>query len=99
VTFSQYPHLEDIPKDWRQWHPSIRGAQRLSAVLFDRWNDALLYRTLATLRLDVPVFEDVDELQWKGPRPEFARYTERIRLPQLHARAIGALDMQRRRYG
>jgi 5'-3' exonuclease len=91
LTFSRYPHFEDVPKDWRQWHPSIRGAQRLSAVFLEQWNDALLYRTLATLRLDVPVFETADELQWKGPGPEFERYSERIRSPRLHARAMAAL--------
>jgi len=90
LTFSQYPHLEDVPKDWRHWHPSIRGAQRLSAVLFEQWNDALLYRTLATLRVDVPVFEMVDELQWKGPRAEFERYCQRIQSPGLYARAMAA---------
>lgn len=88
LTFSRFPHFEDVPKDWRQWHPSIRGAQRLSAVLFERWEDALLYRTLATLKLDVPVFETVDELQWKGPLPEFERYADRLQSRGLHARAM-----------
>src|SRR4051794_34134288 len=62
LTLSQYPHLEAIPKDWREWHPSIRKARALSESLFDAWNDAQLFRTLATLRLDVPVFDTVDEL-------------------------------------
>ena len=92
LTFSPYPHLEDVPKDWRQWHPSIRGAQRLSGVLFEQWNDALLYRTLATLKLDVPVFETVDELQWKGPRPESSDTASEFRAPGLHARAMAALN-------
>src|SRR5262249_16401275 len=34
LTFSQYPHFEDVPKDWRQWNRSIRGSQRLSEMLF-----------------------------------------------------------------
>jgi 5'-3' exonuclease len=55
LSLSQYPHLEAIPKDWREWHPSIRKARSLSEALFNGWNDALLFRTLATLRLDVPV--------------------------------------------
>ncbi|MBI1786373.1 MAG: flap endonuclease [Acidobacteria bacterium] len=90
-TFSCYSHLEDVPHDWRQWPASIRGAQRLCAVLSEQWNDALLYRALATLILNVPVFETVDELQWKGPTPEFERYCERIQSPGLHARAVAAL--------
>jgi len=91
LTFSQYPHFEDIPKDWRRWPSSLRGAQRLSGVLFEQWNDALLYRTLATLKLDVPVFETIDELRWKGPRPEFERYSQQIRTPGLNARAMAAV--------
>ncbi len=51
LTLSQYPHLEDIPKDWQEWHPSIRKARLLSESLFNAWSDALLFRTLATLRL------------------------------------------------
>ena len=90
LTFAQYPHLEDVPKNWRQWPSALRGAQRLAAVLFEQWNDALLYRTLATLRLDVPVFETVDELQWKGPCTGFKQYCERIRFPALHTRAMTA---------
>ena len=90
LTFSQYPHFEDIPKDWRQWNPSIRGPQRLSTVLFEHWDDALLYRTLATLRLDVPVFENVDELEWKGPKAEFEQYCKYLQFPALYARAVSA---------
>ena len=92
LTFSRYPHLEDVPKDWKQWHPSIRGAPRLSAVMFEQWNDALLYRTLATLKLDVAVFESVDQLQWKGPTPEFERYCKRLQAPALYARAMAAVS-------
>src|SRR5436305_4245694 len=62
LTFSQYPHLEDIPKVWGEWHPSIRKARLLSESLFSGWNDALLFRTLATLRLDVPMFKAIEEL-------------------------------------
>jgi 5'-3' exonuclease len=85
-----YPHLEDVPKDWRQWSPSIRGAQRLASVLFEQWDDALLFRKLATLRLDVPVFDVVDELRWHGPAPGFDRYCDAIRFAGLHARAMAA---------
>jgi 5'-3' exonuclease len=90
LVFWQYPHFEDVPKDWRQWHPSIRGAMRLASVLFGQWEEALLYRTLATLRIDVPVFESVDELQWLGPKAEFEAYCERLQSPALHTRAMAA---------
>lgn len=83
LALSQYPHLEDIPKNWHEWHPSIKKARLLSESLFNAWNDALLFRTLATLRLDVPVFETVDDLCWKGPRPNFAEHCRRMKLPDL----------------
>src|SRR5215467_12279248 len=38
---SQYEHLEDIPKDWREWNPAIRRARPLAESLFPNWNDAL----------------------------------------------------------
>jgi 5'-3' exonuclease len=90
LTFSQYPHLENIPKDWQQWHPSIRKARMLSETLFRSWSDALLFRTLATLRLDVPVFETVDDLRWKGPRDDFEEVCRRMKAPQLFRRAADA---------
>jgi hypothetical protein len=56
-------------------------------VLFDQWTEAFLFRTLATLRLEVPVFDSIDELEWKAPTPEFERYCERIQAPALYTRA------------
>jgi 5'-3' exonuclease len=87
LTFSQYTHLEDIPKDWREWHASIRKAETLSNSLFSSWSDALLFRTLATLRTDVPVFDTVADLLWTGPRPNFAAQCQRMKSPNLLGRA------------
>jgi 5'-3' exonuclease len=87
LTFSRYPHFEDVPKDWRQWDPAIRGAERLSGVLFGQWNDAILYRLLATLQRDAPVFDNVDEIRWNGPRTDFEDYCERLQSPALYRRA------------
>jgi 5'-3' exonuclease len=63
-----YPHLEQIPKDWKQWTKAPRNAHLLAKALFSFWNDALLFRRLATLRSDVPVFDTVDDLRWTGRR-------------------------------
>ena len=90
LSLSQYVHLERIPKDFRDWHPSIRSAQRLSTSLFSSWTDALLFRTLATLRVDVPVFDTVDDLCWKGPRPSFEEQCQRMKSPDLLSRAVSA---------
>ncbi len=90
LTLSQYPHLEDIPKDWREWNPSIRKARPLSESLFKAWDDALLFRTLATLRLDVPVFETVEDLRWQGPHSNFEECCVRLKSPDLDRRAKAA---------
>jgi 5'-3' exonuclease len=89
-TLSQYPHLEDVPQDWRNWHGSIRNARTLCSSLFNQWNDALLFRTLATLRMDAPVFSAVDDLEWQGPRPGFAELCRRMKSPDLLVRALSA---------
>jgi 5'-3' exonuclease len=91
MTLTRYPHLEDVPKDWRDWHPSIGSARRLSASLFNSWNDALLFRTLATLRLDAPVFTTVEDLRWKGPHPFFEEQCRAMGAPDLFGPAMSAL--------
>jgi 5'-3' exonuclease len=88
---SHYLHLEHIPRDWTAWHPSIRRARPLSESLFSNWNDALLFRKLATLRLDVPVFDDIEELRWKGPSAGFDKYCEHLKAPNLFRRATAAV--------
>ena len=90
LVLSQYPHLEGIPKDWREWHASIRRPRVLSESLFSAWNDALLFRTLAILRLDVPVFDTVEDLRWKGPRPNFAEHCRQMKSPDLLRRTVAA---------
>jgi len=94
LTLSRYAHLEGIPKDWRKWHPSIRKARLLSESLFNAWSDALLFRTLATLRLDVPVFDTVEDLRWKGPDPNFEEYCRRIKSRDLLGRAASVKSMR-----
>jgi 5'-3' exonuclease len=88
LVLARFPHLEDIPKDTRHWPTAVRGAQRLASVLFEQWNDALLFRQLATLVADVPVFGSVDDLRWQGPGAGFAEFCDGIQAPELHRRAL-----------
>jgi len=91
-TLSQYAHLEHIPKDWHAWHPSIANARRLATSLFDSWDDALLFRTLATLRLDAPAFQTLDDLRWKGPRASFEEQLRIMGSPDLFRRARSVME-------
>ena len=65
----------------------MRGAARLAAALEQNRPLAMLFRTLATLRTDVPVFIDLEELQWRGPTPTFEELTQRLGMPGLWERA------------
>ncbi|HYS14960.1 MAG TPA: 5'-3' exonuclease H3TH domain-containing protein [Burkholderiaceae bacterium] len=52
-------------------------------VLGDNRDLALLFKRLATLRTDAPLFRDVDELRWRGPTDAFAAWTKRMEAPRL----------------
>jgi 5'-3' exonuclease len=90
ATLSRYQHLESIPRNWREWHPSTGNARRLATSLFNGWDDALLFRKLATLRLDAPVSESVDDLRWRGPRSSFEEQCRVMGSPDLFGRATSA---------
>jgi 5'-3' exonuclease len=72
AVLARYGHIEAIPADWRTWGVNAANAGALSRVLAEDRDRALLFRTLATLRTDLPLFQSVDELEWKGPTPAFA---------------------------
>jgi 5'-3' exonuclease len=72
AVLARYGHIEAIPEDWRTWGVNAANAGALSRVLAEERERALLFRTLATLRSDLPLFQSVDELEWKGPTPAFA---------------------------
>lgn len=88
AVFSHYPHLEDVPKDWQKWNPVIRKARPLSETLLSNWDDALLFRTLATLRFDVPVFDSIDEVRWKGPGRDFEACCRKLNANALLEKAV-----------
>ncbi len=68
VLLSAYGRLEAIPDDPEEWSVDVRGAARLAEILVERREEALLYRTLATLRTDALIQEDLDALEWRGAR-------------------------------
>ena len=78
AVLSKFGHLESIPTDWREWHVNAANAKGLADTLFRDRERALLFRTLATLRTDIPLFNDVEELRWQGPTPAFADHAARL---------------------
>lgn len=64
-----YEHLENIPRDSLKWKVGSISAGRAASLaqsLSVHWEEALLFRQLATLRTDVPLPEKLADLQWKG---------------------------------
>jgi len=72
-------HLENIADDHEDWGVKVRGGATLAKNLREHREDAMLYRTLATLRTDVPINESLEELRWKGPdRPALEALCEEL---------------------
>ena len=78
AVLAKFAHLESIPDDSREWRVNAANASALAATLSRERDRALLFRALATLRTDIPLFDDVDELRWKGPTPAFTAIAERL---------------------
>jgi 5'-3' exonuclease len=72
AVLSKFVHLESIPADPRDWHVNAASAATLARTLEREREHAFLFRTLATLRTDISLFDDVEELRWQGPTPAFA---------------------------
>ena len=71
AVLARFGRLEAIPADWRDWHVDAKNAATLAFTLASEWERALLFRDLATLRTDIPLFESVEELRWTGPTERF----------------------------
>lgn len=61
-------------------------------ILGDHHGRALLFKELATLRTDAPLFNDVETLRWRGPTPAFAEWTKRMEAPRLGERCAKAAN-------
>jgi 5'-3' exonuclease len=65
-----YGSIEAIPDDAARWPVKVRGARALAETLAARRDEAALYKVLATLRTDAPIGESLDDLRYRGARPE-----------------------------
>jgi 5'-3' exonuclease len=78
AVLAKFGHIEAIPADAREWRVNATGAATLAATLERDRELALLFRDLATLRTDIPVFDSVDDLAWKGPTAKFESLARRF---------------------
>jgi 5'-3' exonuclease len=78
TVLAHYRHIEQIPDIPGQWAMAVRGRPALAATLAKLRHHAMLFKDLATLRVDRSLLADVDELRWTGPTPLFAEVCERI---------------------
>ncbi|MFZ9630006.1 MAG: 5'-3' exonuclease [Ilumatobacteraceae bacterium] len=90
TVLSRYGRIEDIPVRAADWEvPGLRGADKLCTTLRERFDDALLFRRIATVVTDVTVGA-VDDWRWSGPTSNAPTMAERLGAPQLVARATKA---------
>jgi 5'-3' exonuclease len=87
AVLARFEHIEHIPVDGAEWRVGVGSSGRLAATLREQRELALLFRTLATLRSDAALFDDVEQLRWSGPTAYFADYAKHIDAPELIARA------------
>ena len=87
AALGRYGRIDAIPDDPADWDVAVRGAGRLAAELAGRRELARRFRDLATLRADARLFDSVDDLRWRGPRPALFDLCARLKVPAHFERA------------
>jgi 5'-3' exonuclease len=96
AVLAKFLHLESIPVDCREWRVNASHASALAATLSERREQALLFRTLATLRSDIKLFDDVEKLRWNGPNPHFDALASRLDAAKVVSRGVEGRKSSRR---
>jgi 5'-3' exonuclease len=78
AVLSRFNHLEGIPLDPREWQANVMYPGALAKTLAEDRDKAFLFRDLATLRTDIPLFQSIEELRWNGPTSSFASLAARL---------------------
>ena len=82
AVLARFGHLEAIPADSKIWGVNAANPAALARVLAAERDRAFLFRDLAMLRTDIPLFDSVDDLAWKGPIATTGPAAARAPLPQ-----------------
>jgi hypothetical protein len=75
---ARFNHLEDIPPDAREWQVNVTSPAALAKTFAQDRDKAFLFRDLATLRTEIPLFGSVDDLLWSGATPAFPALAARL---------------------
>jgi 5'-3' exonuclease len=86
AVLGRYEHLENIPDDPQDWGLGASRGARLSESLVQHREDVRLYRQLATLREDVPLTEDIGDLEWRGAYERLKEVCHRLGDEQIPKR-------------
>jgi 5'-3' exonuclease len=81
-----YARIADIPDDPSAWSVDVRGRAGLAEALRGTREVVGLYETLATLRTDVPLTESLDDLRWRGPKPELSALCQELGIEDITPR-------------
>lgn len=78
TVLAHYKHVENIPHSAGQWEVTVRSSAKLAEVLSENYEDALLFKKLATLDSSAPTATNVSDLRWSGPTDAFGAFAERV---------------------
>ncbi len=87
AVLARYGHIEAIPDDPARWEVAVRGVPALAASLAEHRELAMLFRHLATLKVDRDLLGATDDLRWLGPTPDLDAVCARLDAPGLATRA------------
>jgi 5'-3' exonuclease len=78
AVLGKFKHLESIPEHWQLWGLDLGRQAALARTLATERDKAFLFRDLATLRTNIPVFDSVDDLEWTESKPAFFELSKRL---------------------
>ena len=84
---NHYGSIEMIPNEIDDWEVTVRAGKTLAATLAEHREQALLFKEIATVRIDAPVAKSVEDLEWKHPGPNFEEFCANNRMEALASRA------------
>ena len=85
AVLAKFKHIEAIPRDPKKIPLGLGRATTLTQNLVANYENALLFRELSTLRVDVPLKESLADLKWQGAHPRLKKFCHELgdeRIPE-----------------